>query len=390
MFTINFMRLTHAEINLGNFKSNIKNIKSLLKPETKICVAVKANGYGNGAVRCALAAEEAGADYLAIAAVSEGIELRRNGVKLPLLMLSLCCPSEIPDVIKNSITPLVFDKEIIELYDLELEKTGADSKFAVHMAIDTGMGRIGIRPEEACDIAKSIVNSRHLCLGGMCTHFAVADSLTEEDIAYTEKQHEAFMTAVKNVEDAGINPGIRHCCNSPAAVNHPEWQLDMVRPGIIVYGYYPDQVTKEYLEKKGTPVQIKPVMTLVSGVCAIRHFSKGQSVSYGHTWTATEDTDIAVIPCGYGDGFLRRFNEVVKPSIGGKSYNIRGRICMDQFMLDIGKDNKDVKRWDKVILFGDKTKGAFVDAQDIADATKTIPYEIMTGITSRVERVYID
>ena len=384
------MRLTHAEINLGNFKSNIKNIKALLEPQTKVCVAVKANGYGNGAVRCAKAAKEAGADFLAIAAVSEGIELRENGVDLPLLMLSLCCPEEIPDVIKYSITPLIFDKEVIKLYDRELEKNGTQLKFSVHMAVDTGMGRIGIRKEEAAEIARAIVNSKHLTLGGMCTHFAVSDSLTPEDVAYTEKQHDDFMTAIKNVEDAGINPGIRHCCNSPATLNHPEWQLDMVRPGIVVYGYYPDQITKEYLEKKGTPVEIKPVMTLVSGVCAIRHFSKGQSVSYGHTWTAEEDTDIAVIPCGYGDGFLRRFNEIVKPSINGKSYPIRGRICMDQFMIDIGHDNKDVKRWDKVILFGDKTCGAIVDAQDIADATNTIPYEIMTGISSRVERVYIE
>ena len=120
------MRLTHAEINLGNFKSNIKNIKALLEPQTKVCVAVKANGYGNGAVRCAKAAKEAGADFLAIAAVSEGIELRENGVDLPLLMLSLCCPEEIPDVIKYSITPLIFDKEVIKLYDRELEKISVE------------------------------------------------------------------------------------------------------------------------------------------------------------------------------------------------------------------------------------------------------------------------
>lgn len=384
------MRLTRAEINLGNFKNNIKGIKSLVKPETKICVAVKANGYGNGAVRCAQAAKEAGADFLAIACVSEGIELRQNGIDLPLLMLSLCCPEEIPEVVKYSITPLIFDEEVIALYDEELEKTGASSKFSVHMAVDTGMGRVGIRPDEAGKIASAIVNSKHLSLGGMCTHFAVADSLSAEDAAYTEKQHEAFLTAIKNVEQLGINPGIRHCCNSPATLNHPEWQHDMIRPGIIVYGYYPDQITKDYLLKKGIDIDLKPVMSLVSGVCAIRHFSKGQSVSYGHTWTASEDTDIAVIPCGYGDGLLRRFNEVVKPVINGSAYPIRGRICMDQFMLDIGKSNSGVKRWDKVILFGDKSQGAFVDAQDIADATKTIPYEIMTGITSRVERVYIE
>lgn len=384
------MRLTHAEVNLRNLKNNIKNIKSLLKPSTKVCVAVKANGYGNGMIACAKAAKDAGADFLAIATVGEGIELRNNGVDLPLLMLSLCCPGEICDVVKYSITPLLFDKELISLYDSELDKAGVTSKFSVHMAVDTGMGRIGIRADEAGEIAKAIVNSKHLELGGMCTHFAVADSVTDEDIEYTEKQHDAFLKAIENVKNEGINPGLCHCCNSPAAINHPEWQMDMVRPGIIVYGYYPDQVTKQYLADKGINLELKPVMSLVSGVVAIRHFSKGQSVSYGHTWTAREETDIAVIPCGYGDGFLRRFAGCVKPVVNGKSYPIRGRICMDQFMIDIGKDNPDVKRWDKVILFGDKEEGAFVDAQDIADATGTIPYEIMTGITHRVERVYIE
>lgn len=385
------MRLTYAKINLKNLKNNIKNFSSLLKPETKICAAVKADAYGNGAVRCAKAALEAGASFLAIAAVSEGIELRDAGIKAPLLMLSLSNPEEFEDLVKYEITPLVFDVEFINALDSFItEKNICKEKFSVHLAIDTGMGRIGCLSNEAAEIAKAIVSSKNLTLGGMCTHFAVADSLKPEDIKYTEDQYNDFMKAVKNVEAAGINPGIRHCCNSPALVNHPEWQLDMVRPGIIVYGYYCDEVTKKYLEEKNTPVELKPVMTLISGVCAIRHFEKGKSISYGHTWTAEKETDIAVIPVGYGDGFLRRFNDVVKPVINGREYSICGRICMDQLMIDIGKNNDDVKRWDKVILFGDKDEGAKVDAQYIADKTGTIPYEIMTGITKRVERVYVE
>lgn len=385
------MRLTCAKINLKNLKNNIKNFSSLLKPETKICAAVKADAYGNGAVRCAKAALEAGASFLAIAAVSEGIELRDAGIKAPLLMLSLSNPEEFEDLVKYEITPLVFDVEFINAIDSFItEKNLCKEKFSVHLAIDTGMGRIGCLSNEAAEIAKAIVSSKNLTLGGMCTHFAVADSLKPEDIKYTEDQYKDFMKAVKNVEAAGINPGIRHCCNSPALVNHPEWQLDMVRPGIIVYGYYCDEVTKKYLEEKKSPVELKPVMTLISGVCAIRHFEKGKSISYGHTWTAEKETDIAVIPVGYGDGFLRRFYDVVKPVINGREYSICGRICMDQLMIDIGKNNDDVKRWDKVILFGDKDEGAKVDAQYIADKTETIPYEIMTGITKRVERVYVE
>ena len=394
------MRLTHAEINLKNLQNNIKSIKSLLKPETLVCAAVKANGYGNGAVECAKAAVEAGASYLAVAAVEEGIELRNSGIKTPILMLSLCSPGEVEDAVRYQITPLVFDSEYAELFNKKInelkgtldysgsEKIG-DKKFAVHLAIDSGMGRIGCLPEQASDVAFKINSTENLILGGMCTHFAVADSISSKDKKYTEQQFNNFMCAVSNVEKAGINPGIRHCCNSPALLTHPEWQLDMVRPGIILYGYYCDQVTKKYLAENKINFNIKPVMTLVSGVSAIRHFTKGKSVSYGHTWTAKKDTDIAVIPAGYGDGFLRRFKDCVKPVINGKSYPIRGRICMDQFMIDIGSENDDVKRWDRVILFGSKEDGAMCDAQDIADATGTIPYEIMTGITKRVERVYI-
>lgn len=384
------MRLTYAKINLKNLKNNIKNFSSLLKPQTKICVAVKADAYGNGAVRCAKAAVEAGASFLAIAAVSEGIELRNAGITAPLLMLSLSNPEEFEDLVKYKITPLVFDVEFINALDSFITEKKLSEKFSVHLAVDTGMGRIGCLSDEAALIAKKIDSSRNLTLGGMCTHFAAADSLKPEDIRYTENQFNDFMKAVNNVKSEGINPGICHCANSPVLINHPEWQLDMVRPGIIVYGYYCDEVTKRYLEEKNTPVELKPVMTLISGVCAIRPFEKGKSVSYGHTWTAEKETDIAVIPVGYGDGFLRRFNDVVKPVINGREYSICGRICMDQLMIDIGKNNSDVKRWDKVILFGDKDEGAKIDAQYIADKTGTIPYEIMTGITKRVERVYVE
>lgn len=388
------MRLTHAEIYLNNLKTNIINIKSLLKPETKICVAVKANAYGNGAIRCAKAAIEAGANYLAIARVSEGIALRNANIKSPILMLSLCCPEEIESVVKNSITPLIFDKEMIELYDNTIEslkkEIHIEQKFPVHLAIDSGMGRIGCPYSQASSIAKIIVDSKNLSLGGMCTHFAVSDSIKEDDIKYTEIQHENFIKAVESVKALGINPGIIHCSNSGATLNHPQWQYDMVRPGIIVYGYYPDKISKEYLKNKGINIELKPVMALVSGVCAIRQFEKGKSISYGRTWTTTEETKIAVIPVGYGDGFLRNFNSIVKPCINGQSYPIRGRICMDQCMIELGKENQNVKRWDRVVLFGPAESGAKITAQEIADSIGTIPYEVLTGITDRVERIYFE
>lgn len=387
------MRLTHAEIYLNNFKNNLKNIRSLLKPTTKMCVAVKANGYGNGAVRCAKTAIESGADYLAIATISEGIELRQAGIKAPILMLSLCCPQEIELVIRNSITPLVFDEEMINLYDEKVEllknELNLKEKFSVHIAIDSGMGRIGCLPKDAISVAKKIVNSKNICIGGMCTHFSVSDSIEQGDMEYTTIQHENFMQAVNSVKEEGIDPGIVHCSNSGATVFRPEFQHDMVRPGIIVYGYYPDKINKEFLKKNGIDLELKPVMALVSGICAIRKFEKGKSISYGRTYTTEEATSIGVIPVGYGDGFLRSFGSIVKPCINGKSYPIRGRICMDQCMIDLGK-NPRVNRWDKVVLFGPKESGANITAQEIADSIGTIPYEILTGITHRVERIYIE
>ena len=167
----------------------------------------------------------------------------------------------------------------------------------------------------------------------------------------------------------------------------PEMQLDMIRPGIILYGYYADEVTKSYLEKKGIKLNLKPAMQFETKVCSIRHFQKNQSVSYGCTWICSEQTDIAVLPVGYADGLLRRNSPGLKVSINGKAYPIVGRICMDQCMVDIGLDNKDVKRWDKAIIFGPKDKGAVFDADDIAKMTGTISYEVMTSLSKRVKRI---
>ena len=165
----------------------------------------------------------------------------------------------------------------------------------------------------------------------------------------------------------------------------PELQMDMVRPGIIIYGYYPDQITKKYLAERNIEIDLKPVMQFESQVVSIKHFKKGMSISYGRTWVCPEDTDIAIIPAGYADGLLRRNSPGMEVTINGKPYPIRGRICMDQCMVDIGQNNKDVKRWDKVIFFGPKEKGALKDANDVANETGTISYEVMTSL-SRVVR----
>lgn len=383
------MRSTKAIIHLENLKSNIRQIKACAKPGTKMLVPVKANAYGHGSVECAKAALEAGADFLAVATCEEGITLRKNHIKAPILLFSLCSIDEVEDVVNYGITPFVFDEEYIQSFDDACKKAKIQN-FSVHLAVDTGMGRIGCYPEEAGNLAKKISESSCLTLGGMCTHLAVSDSIAEENIAYTLSQKERFLKAVENVKNVGIEPGILHMSNSAASLALPEFHLDMIRPGIIVYGYYPDEVDQKYLESKGIKVELKPVMTLETEVCAIREFKKGMSVGYGRTWTCEEDTKIAVLPIGYGDGFLRRNAKAgIQVAINGKNYPVRGRICMDQCMVEIGNDS-DVKRWDKAVIFGDAKDGALQNADDLAEMTDTISYEITTCILERVPRIYTD
>ena len=384
------MRATKALIFSDNLRHNVNEIKKNLKPGVKLCCAVKADGYGNDAVNSARIFEELGASYLAIACVEEGIELRKAGIKTELLLLSLADYTEFTEIIENSITPLVFDEE----YVTELSKTACELKkdVSVFLAVDTGMGRIGCYPEEAGKIADFIKNTENVTLKGMITHFAVSDGISKESLEYTKKQHERFLQAVKNVEDRGIDSGIKTCSASAAGISIPEYQMDMIRPGIILYGYYADEVTQKYLKEKEISLNLKPVLQFETKVCAIRRFEKGMSVSYGRTWKSERETDIAVLPAGYADGLLRRNSPGLKVTINGKAYPVVGRICMDQCMVDIGLNNKDVKRWDKAVIFGPKISDggeSLFDADDIARMTGTISYEIMTSLTKRVKRIIV-
>ena len=381
-----YNRCTKAILYKDNLEYNLNQIRKYVKKEVKLCVAVKADGYGHNAVLTAQLAEKAGAEFVAVATVEEGIELRDNGIKCGILLLSLCTPDEMPALFKYQITPLVFTEEYIRLIGDVAKKAGkAGEGFKVHLAVDTGMGRIGCYPEEAGDQAV-LIEASGLKLGGMCTHFAVSDSLSPENVEFTKEQFEAFKSAVAGVKARGIEPGICSCGASAALLNDEDMQFDMVRPGIITYGYYPDEITKEYLEKTGRHFDIKPVLALETKVVAIRRFPAGKSVSYGRTWKAEKETDIAVLPIGYADGLLRRFSPGLEVTINGKNYPVRGRICMDQCMVEIGKDNPDVKLWDTAVIFGPKESGALNTAEELAKLGNTISYEVLTALSKRVCR----
>jgi len=381
-------RCTKAVIYKDNLTYNLQQIKNYVGQNTKICVAVKADSYGHNAVLTSKLAEKLGYDYLAVATVDEGIELRKAGIKAKILLLSLAVPEEFNEIFEYKITPAIFSEEYIQLFSDEADSYFGHKKktHEVFLAVDTGMGRVGCYENEAGEQAQLIANSKHLTLAGMMTHFCVSDSLKEEHQEFTKLQYEKFCKAVENVKKLGIDPGICSCGASAGLLNNESMQFDMVRPGIITYGYYPDQITKEYLQSKNKAFDIKPVLALETKVVAIRHFEKGQTISYGRTYACPEETDIAVLPIGYADGLLRRFSPGLTVTINGKDYPVCGRICMDQCMVNLGKDH-NVKLFDKVMIFGPKESGANNTADDLAKLGNTISYEVLTSISKRVEKV---
>lgn len=380
-------RCTKAIIYKKNLEHNIKQIRHFVNSDTQLCIAVKADSYGHNAILTSKIAEENGVNFLAVATVEEGIELRDAGIKANILLLSLCTPEDFYALFEYSITPLVFTNEYITLLSNAADSYFTNNeKFNVHLAVDTGMGRIGCYEEEAVDQAKLISNSKHLTLAGMITHLCVADSIEEENQKFTKEQGKIFQNAVNAVKNAGINPGICSCGASAALMNNTDMHFDMVRPGIITYGYYPDEVTEDYLKQKGINLELKPVLAFKTKVVAIRDFPKGKTISYGRTYKCDKNTKIAVLPVGYADGLLRRFSPGLEVTINGKNYPIRGRICMDQCMVEIGENNSDVKLWDDVWIFGPKECGALNTADDLAKIGNTISYEVLTSLSKRIKR----
>jgi alanine racemase len=370
------MRATKAIIHLDNLKKNIEAVRSHIGPEPLICMPVKADGYGHGGVAIAEAAIRSGAAFLAVATVREGAELREAGISAPILLLSLPLLEELDEMIAARLIPFIPDREFAEALDRAAAKAGVLQP--VHVKIDTGMGRVGCRPEEAADLARSIVFLKSLKYEGTATHLAIADSTAPEGIAATRTQLDRFTHALKSIKKAGLDPGIVHAANSGAVLLHPDSYFNMVRPGIMLYGYPPSG-------ELSSQVPVEPVMELVTRVVFIKTVKKGEAISYGGTWIAPEDRVIGTLPIGYGDGLPRRLSGNFQVLIQGNLYPLVGRICMDQCMVDLGPTTK-VSRWDRVTIFGGH-EGA-LNAGDIAARVNTIPYEIICDINKRVPRVY--
>jgi alanine racemase len=366
---------TRALVHLDRFLANIDAVKARIGQKRRICVPVKADAYGHGALEIAKTSLEAGVFCLGVGTVLEGTELRRGGVKAPVMLFTQSHPEEIPDIITAGLIPFISDKWFAEALN-----AAAKGRLPVQIKVDTGMGRVGCPAEDTLALARYITACPNLELAGIATHFAVADSADNEDIAYTQRQIALFKEAVDAVKTAGINPGIVHAANSGAVILHPDSWFDMVRPGILLYGYKTVEETEKFPFE---PIKAQPVMELRTTVVLIKKVKKGESVSYGRTWTAKEDTSIAVLPVGYADGFPRLLSNKWQVVIGEKTYPLAGRICMDQCCVDLGAQT-DVNRWDEAVIFG----GSALDAAALAAAAGTIPYEITCNINKRVPRIY--
>ena len=342
-------------------------------------MAAKADCYGHGAKVLVKAAEKSGlVDAAGIADVNEGIRLRQVGVKLPLLIYRGCITEGLDAVVEYDIQPFVSCIEYAKAVEKAAEK--ADKKVKVHLKVDSGMSRAGCRWEDALPLARYIDASPYLELAGACTHFAVSDTLDDVDVTDTRKQIDNFNRAIDSIKGAGITIPVIHCAASGAILMYPETWFDMVRPGILVYGYAPSRECEGKLD-------LKPVMDLVSHVLQVKDIRKGEKVSYGFTWQAPEDTTIAVIGAGYADGYNRLLSNKGRVFINGRCYPLAGRVCMDQFMVDLGSNPYGVKPDDEAILFG--AGEGVMDAFEAADICNTISYELLCNINPRVPRIYV-
>jgi alanine racemase len=380
------MRATRAIIHLENLTANIMTIRRYLGGNSKpqICMPVKADAYGHGAVRIAKTALSCGVTMLAVATADEGVELREAGILVPILVLCPLLPDEFEAAAVYRLTPLISDKEAVTDFTHALAKLPEFHHRTVFLKIDTGMRRCGCAPYESIELARFILEHQ-LIIGGTITHFAVSDSSYPHDIAWTEQQLSSFIDTLHALRKAGINPGIISAANSGAVSAHPRTWFDMVRPGIMLYGY-------QELIAPDSPHYI-PVMELTTQIMLIKRLNKHESVSYGRTWIAPEDTYIGVLPLGYADGLPRLLSteQELQHSpffvvINGETYPLAGRICMDQCMVNLGPVLK-VQRYDIVTIFGHQSPA--LNAAELAQKAHTIPYEITCGISKRVPRIYV-
>jgi alanine racemase len=366
------VRATWAEVNLTRLESNLNAIRRRVSP-SKIMLVVKANAYGHGLAEVAKALANK-SDYVGVAVLEEGILLRELGITAPIIVLGGIWREQIPRYLQHNLTLTASSVERLEQIDDAAREMGVKAK--VHLKIDTGMERIGIHYYSAHRLQEAALKCAHVDAEGIFSHLANADS---PDLSHTRLQLERFHEVLRFYERRSLPTPLRHIANSAALLQLPESYMDMVRPGILLYGVYPSSAVPHSLE-------VKPALSWKSRVVYYKVVKAGHPVSYGSTWQPDHDVRVVTVPVGYGDGYFRSMSNRARAIINGKPYPQIGTICMDQLMVNIESDS--AYNGDGVILLGEAGDEK-IRAEDLADWAGTIPYEILTNINTRVPRVYI-
>lgn len=368
------IRQTYVQVDLGAIVHNMRELKKL-NDGAGVLAVVKADAYGHGMRAVSQALLDAGASILGVATVDEGIALRKSGILSPILVLGYAPPEAAEAIIHYDLIQTVFSEDVIRALDAEARKRNKMAR--VHIKLDTGMNRIGI-----CDTAvlyavlHTLKQCTHTELNGAFTHFYASDAA---DDSSARIQQGRFEQMVKWIRGAGFRPRL-HISNSAAALNFPEWHYDFIRPGIALYGYYPSENVRR-------DIVLKPAMSWMTTVSQVKEIGPGDAVSYGATFVAQRSMRVATLMAGYGDGYKRCLSNVGQVLIHGQRASVVGRVCMDQFVVDVSHI-PNVRAQDEVVLIGSQS-GAHIGADEIARWADTISYEILLSVSSRVPRVYV-
>ncbi|MDH7604393.1 MAG: alanine racemase [Melioribacter sp.] len=368
------IRPTQLIIDLKVLKENFNKIKQHVKP-ARVMPILKANAYGHGLVRIAQLMQELNADYIGVAVLEEGILLRETGIKLPILVLGGIWGNQIPIFLKHNLTMTASSIEKLNQIDEIAGKMNIKAK--VHLKIDTGMERIGVHYYNAKNFLNAAVKTKNVIIEGIYSHFANSE---KGDLSYTKLQLERFQEVIWYAEKIFQEKLIFHISNSGAILQMPEANLDMVRPGIMLYGVYPSNEVKK-------TVEVKSALTWKSIVVYFKVIKPNHPVGYGSTWQTDHNIRSVTIPVGYGDGYMRSMSNKAEVIIRGKRYPVIGTISMDQIVVNI--ENDTAYNGDEVILIGSDGNSK-ITVEEMADWAGTIPYEILTNINTRVPRVYIE
>lgn len=368
------MRPTRAEIDLEAIRHNLKQIRNRVGNTVKILAVVKANAYGHGLVEVSKALVEGKVDYLGVAIIEEGIELREKGIEVPILVFTPPFVNELELFLKYNLDVTLCSKETADALNTLVSNLGG--RVNVHIKVDTGMGRLGIGHHDAGEFVKYVATLRSIHIQGIYTHFSTSD---ERDKEFTNLQLIRFRYVVASLKNIGIDIPLKHCANSGAILDLKDCFFDMVRPGIMIYGYYPSHETSE-------SINLRQAMSLKSKIDFLKVVRAGSAISYGRKYIAKSDTKIASVPLGYADGYSRLLTNKAEVLIHGKRYPVVGTVCMDHVMIDLGM-NSDVALGDEVVFIGNDGNES-ITAWEISDKLGTIPYEVCCGISERVPRVF--